>query len=113
MAASARTLASASAIASFFGSEPFTAAEYNAYQATMPDFVNFVTLSTLTHHGLVRAAEPAREVDGVFSPAEFADYVSEELVGEDCYGWDCRYEWDAVRGVFEEVHYVARYAVCA
>jgi hypothetical protein len=35
------------------------------------------------------------------------------LVGEDCYGMDCGYEWNAAQGVFEEVHYVARYVANA
>lgn len=110
MAASARTLASASAVASFFGSEPFTAAEYNAYRATASDLV---ALSTLTQYGFVWATEPERVVDRVFSPAEFADYVSDELVGEDCYGMTCGFEWNTAQGVFEEVHYVARYVANA
>lgn len=110
MAASARTLASASTVASFFGSKSFTAAEYNAYRATMSDLV---ALSTLTQHGFVWETEPERKVIRTFSPAEFADYVSDELVGEDCYGMECGFEWDATQGVFEEVYYVARYVANA
>ena len=109
MAASTRTLASASTVASFFGSESFTAAEYDAYRAAVSDLV---ALSTLARYGFVCKAEPMREVIRVFSPIEFADYVSDEMVGEDCYGMTCGFEWDAAQGVFEEVYYTARYVAC-
>lgn len=109
MAASIRTLASANAAASFFGSEPFTATEYAAYRVVLPDLA---ALSTLAHHGLVHAADPSREVWRTFSPVEFAEYVSNEMVGEDCYGMTCGFEWNAEQSVFEEVYYTARYVMC-
>lgn len=95
-AMSAMTARTAEFVRTEFAGRQFTIEEF---EAGMSGQVH-CTLDTLRLHGVIRPV-PRYEVTRSCSPAEFAEYVN-GLVGEDLWGWDVSFVWDADAGVFEE-----------
>lgn len=93
---SAMTVRTAEFVRTEFAGRQFTAEELEVGMSGQ----SHCTLDTLRRHGVVRPV-PRYEVTRSFSPAEFAEYVT-RLVGEDLWGWDALFSWDADAGIFEE-----------
>lgn len=95
-AMSAMTVRTAEFVHTEFAGRQFTAEEFDAGMSGQ----THCTLDTLRRHGVVRPV-PRYEVTGLFTPAEFAEHVN-GFVGEDLWGWDVSFSWDADAGLFEE-----------
>lgn len=99
MAMAASTARFAERVRSEFAGREFSEDEFRAFSQAEGG----CTLATLRRHGVVERMERRYETVGMFMPAEFAAYVSDELIGDDLYDCSMHYEWDAERGLFLEL----------
>lgn len=109
MAMAATTARFAEIVRSTFAGREFTNTEF----AELSRAEDGCTLATLRRHGVVACGSPRYRDIRSYTPAEFAAFVTNELCGEDLWGYQSEFVWDADTGMFvEREHLSPYYVVC-
>lgn len=110
MAMSANTARFAEIVRDAFAGREFTEDEF----AELSRAEGGCTLRTLRNHGVVAVASSRCQEVRRLAPAEFAAFVTDELCGEDLWGYTPEFLWLAEEGMFVEREELSPYyAVCA